>query len=186
MKENSARKRILWITRTGVLTALLIVLQWATSATQAFAGQYITGSCVNAVLAIAVLTCGIWSGITVAVLSPFCAFMVGVGPKLVQIVPGVAVGNAVFVLVLFSAIGMTKRPLWRQAAGLGAAALAKFGALYLVVVKGIVPAMAAGLKPPQIAAFSAMFSWPQMVTAAIGGIAALAMLPLLRKALGSQ
>ncbi len=186
MKENSARKRILWITRTAVLTALLIVLQWVTSGAQAFAGQYITGSCVNAVLAVAVLTCGLWSGVTVAVLSPFCAFLVGVGPKLVQIVPGVAVGNVVFVLVLYVVIGMAKKPLWRQILGLAAAAAAKFAALYLVVVKGIVPAIAGGLKPPQIVAFSTMFSWPQLVTAAIGGAVALSILPLLRKALKNQ
>ena len=36
--------RILWVTRTGILIALLITLQWLTAGTQAFAGQYITGS----------------------------------------------------------------------------------------------------------------------------------------------
>lgn len=181
--NNVFRKRILWITRTGVLAALLVVLQWATSGTQAFAGQYITGFCVNAVLAVAVLAAGLWSGVTVAALSPFFAFLIGVGPKLIQIVPGIAVGNVVFVLVLHFIIGAKKQPIWRQAVGLAAAAAAKFAALYLVIVRGIVPMMAADLKPAQIATFSAMFSWPQMVTAAIGGGVALAILPLLRKAL---
>ena len=174
---------ILWITRTGILMALLITLQWGTSFTQAFAGQYITGSCVNAVLAVAVLAAGLWSGVTVALLSPFCAFLLGIGPKLVQIVPGIAAGNLVFVLVLYFLIGAKKQPAIRQAAGLAAAAVAKFGTLYLLVVKLIVPAMAASLKPQQIVTFSTMFSFPQLITAAIGGTIALLILPVIRKAI---
>ena len=46
--HSVANKRILWITETAVMTALLIVLQTATKA----GGQYVTGSCVNAVLAV--------------------------------------------------------------------------------------------------------------------------------------
>ena len=51
------------VTETGVLLALLIVLQAATRS----AGQYVTGTCVNAVLALAVLAAGLWSGAAVAV-----------------------------------------------------------------------------------------------------------------------
>lgn len=182
-EPSASRARILWITRTGVLTALLVALQWATAGTQAFAGQYITGSCVNAVLAISVLTAGLWSGVTVAALSPFCAFLLGIGPKLMQIVPAVSVGNIVFVLLLHFAIGQDNRPLAQQAVGLGLAAVAKFATLYLLVVKLIVPALSASLKPQQIATFSTMFSLPQLVTSLIGGAAALAIVPLLRKAL---
>ena len=102
--------RVLRITRTGILVALLITLQWGTAFTQAFAGQYITGSCVNAVLAVAVLAAGLWSGIAVALVSPFCAFLLGIGPKLVQLVPGIAAGNLVFVLVLHFLIGEKTSP----------------------------------------------------------------------------
>ena len=87
--------KILWITRTAVLLALLIALQWATAGTQVFAGQYITGSCVNAVLAVAVLFSGVWSGVTIALLSPFFAKALGIGPQLIQIVPAIAAGNLV-------------------------------------------------------------------------------------------
>ena len=92
--------KIRWITRTAVLTALLVALQWATAGTQAFAGQYITGSLVNCVLATAALFAGLWSGVTVAILSPFFAFLLGIGPKLIQIVPCIALGNLVFVLLM--------------------------------------------------------------------------------------
>lgn len=175
--------KILWITRTGVLIALLVVLQWATAGTSAFAGQYITGSCVNAVLAVAALTAGLWSGVVVAILSPFCAFLLGIGPKLIQLVPAIALGNLVFVVVLSCAIGVEKRPLWRQALGLVGGAGLKFATLYVAVVRVILPLLASGLKPAQVATFTAMFSYPQMITALIGGTVALLIAPVIRKAI---
>ena len=84
------RQKTLWITQTAALLALLIILQLATRS----AGQLVTGSCVNAVLALAALIAGLSSSLTVAVLSPFLAFALGVGPKLLPIVPAIAVGNA--------------------------------------------------------------------------------------------
>ena len=174
--------KVQWITRTAVLTALLIALQWATSGTQAFAGQYITGSLVNCVLAVAALFGGLWAGVVVAVLSPVFAFLLGVGPKLVQIVPCIVFGNLVYVLLLERII-KPNSPIYLQAAGLLAAAASKFGALYAAVVKVVIPAMGAALKTPQIQTFTLMFSWPQMITATIGGTLALLILPVLRKAM---
>lgn len=169
------------ITRTAVLIALLITLQWATAGTQAFAGQYITGSLVNCVLAIAAIFGGLWCSVTVAILSPFFAFMLGIGPKLLQIVPCIAFGNLVYVLLLERLLGRKIRPVWYQCLGLVFSAAAKFGALYAAVIKILIPAMGDGLKAPQIQTFTAMFSWPQLVTALLGGTLALLILPVLRK-----
>lgn len=177
---------IQWITRTAVLTALLLALQWATAGTQAFAGQFITGSCVNAVLAVSVLLAGIWSGVTVAVLSPFFAFLLGIGPKLLPIVPAVAVGNVIFVLALHFLLGSGQKPIVQQVVALVVSAVAKFASLYLLVVKCIVPLLGDSLKPKQATVFSTMFSWPQLITALIGGTVALLMMPLLRKAIRSS
>ena len=171
-KHSKIHQRTLWVTRTGVLIALLVVLQWATSAL----GQYVTGSCVNAVLAVASLVGGVWSGVAVALLSPFCAKLFGIGPQLIQIVPAIAVGNLVFVLVLHFVCG--KQKVLGLVCGAGAKALT----LYLLVVRFIVPMLAENLKPQQIATFSAMFSYPQLITALIGGSVALAILPALKKA----
>ena len=55
---NPINQRVVWITRTAVFIALLIALQWLTAGTQVFAGQYIIGTCVNCVLAVAVLLGG--------------------------------------------------------------------------------------------------------------------------------
>ena len=175
-------KKLIWITRTAVMVALLIALQWGTAFTQAFAGQYITGSLVNCVLAVAALFGGLWTGVTVAILSPFFAFLLGIGPKLIQIVPCIALGNLTFVLCLYGWLGRKVRPVLLRGLGLLVSAAAKFGVLYLSVVRVVIPVMGADLKPVQIQTFSAMFSWPQLITALVGGTLALLILPILRKA----
>ena len=69
------------------------------------------------------------------------------------------------------------------------AAVAKFAALYAIVVWLICDVLsqrllAAGtMKPPMLKALPATFSWPQLITALIGGAVALLMVPVLRKAL---
>ncbi len=168
------KKRILWITETAVMLALLIVLQWATKPL----GQIVTGSCVNAVLAVSVLLGGLWCGLTVALVSPFCAFLLGIGPQLIAIIPAIALGNAVLVLVLHFVYG---KHIWRRVLAWLGAALGKLGVLYLVVVQLICRVLP--LKQPQIDTFTAMFSAPQLVTALIGGGVALLIVPVLKKAL---
>ncbi len=184
MKKTN-QKGVRWITRTAVLVALLIAFQWITSGTQAFAGQYITGTLVNCVLAVAAMFGGLGCAATVALLSPIAAFLLGVGPKLVQLIPCIAFGNLVYVLLLEQLTGCGTRPLWYRVCALLIAAAAKFGALYAAVVKLMIPFMGSALKTPQIKTFTAMFSWPQMVTALLGGILALLILPILKKAIKS-
>ncbi len=180
---NQSNQKIRWITRTAALAALLIALQWATSGTQAFAGQYITGSVVNCVLTVAVLFAGLWSGVTVAVLSPFFAFLLGIGPKLIQIVPCIALGNLVFVLLLYLFLGRKTLALWCCVVGVAVSAGAKFATLYLAVVKVLIPLMGDALKAPQVKTFTLMFSYPQLITALLGGTLAMLLLPALRKAI---
>ena len=173
------RNKILWITRTAVMVALLITLQWATSSL----GQFVTGSCVNAVLVVATLTAGIWSGVAVALLSPFCAFLLGIGPKLIQIVPAIALGNVVLVLLAVWLLCGKALPWWRKVPGVAVSAIAKFLVLYLAVVQVIIPLMGEALKQKQVETFTAMFSWPQLVTALIGTTGAVLITPAIRKAM---
>ena len=180
MKSNKIHDQILWITRTGILVALLITLQWATAGTQAFAGQYITGTCVNAVLAVAALSGGFWCGAVVALASPFCAFLLGIGPKLLPIVPGIAAGNLVLVALLYLLVGQQKN-LLIKGAGAAAASVAKFLTLFLLVNKVIVPWLGDTIPAKQAQTFAVMFSWPQLVTALLGCALALSLLPLLSK-----
>ena len=100
-------------------------------------------------------------------------------------------------LFIFSSrfiIGKSRKFGIRQALGLVTAAAVKFCVLYVLVVK-VVCGMASGallgkklgdivvLAPPMLKMLPTMFAWPQLVTALAGGAIALAMLPVLRKAL---
>ena len=180
MTNKNLHKKILWITTTAMLLALLITLQWATAGTQAFAGQYITGTCVNAVLAVAALSGGFWCGAVVALASPFCAFLLGIGPKQLPIVPGIAAGNLVLVALLHLLVGKQKN-LLIKGAGAVAASVAKFLTLFLLVNKVIVPWLGDTIPAKQAQTFAVMFSWPQLVTALLGCALALSLLPLLSK-----
>lgn len=174
-------KKTLWITETAVMLALLIALQWLTKPL----GQIVTGSCVNLVLAVTVLLAGYGSGLTVALISPLAAYLLGIAPQVVT-VPAIMIGNAVFVLLLRLLSG---DPLWRNILGWIIAAAAKFAVLYALVVWVICgPAaemlMGQGLlKEPMLAQLTVMFAWPQLITALIGGGIAIFITPVLKKAL---
>lgn len=174
----NSRKRISvrWITETAVLLALLIALQSITKPL----GQYVTGSCVNAVLVLAVMVAGLSSGLTVALLSPVVAFLLGIAPNPFT-VPAIMLGNAVYVLLLRWICGNGK-VLWRMAAGWLLAAAAKFATLYLIVVQLLCNAFADRLGK-SVKMLQLTFSWPQLNTALIGGAVALSMVPLLKKIL---
>lgn len=183
------RKNVLWVTETAVMLALLVTLQAITKPM----GQLVTGSCVNAVLAITVLLAGMSSGITVALISPVCAYLFGIAPNFVTVLP-IMLGNVCFVVLLRLIAGSSHKPVWRQPVALVAAAVVKFGVLYLLVVK-VICGIASGallgkklgdvvvLAPPMLEMLPAMFTWPQLFTALIGGAVALMIVPVLRKAL---
>ena len=168
-------KKTLWLTETAMLIALLIVLQAVTKSW----GQIVTGSFVNAVLALSVLTVGLWSGVVVAALSPFFAFMLGIGPQLIAIVPAIAAGNVVLVVVLWVLTKGRKLKQWKTVIAWVTAAVCKFLTLYLLVVQVLCKVLP--LKAPQVATFSTMFSWPQLITALIGTAVALLIAPTVRK-----
>ncbi len=175
------KKKTLWITETAALLALLIALQWATKPL----GQLVTGSCVNAVLAVSALFCGLGSGLTVALLSPLFAYFLNIAPNLIA-VPVIMVGNSLFVLLLSILSG---KQVWKNILAWLVAAAAKFAAMYALIV-WVVCGLAADfllsqgvLKAPMLNMLPATFSWPQLVTALIGGGIALLIVPALKKAL---
>lgn len=176
--------KIRWMTQTAVMLALLITLQAATKA----AGQLVTGSCVNAILAVTVLAAGLSSGVTVAVISPVLAYLLGIAPQILT-VPAIMAGNVTYVLLLYFIAGDDSKEIWRQIAAWLTAAAVKFGVLY-ALVSGLIcgvfaPALteAGLLKAPMLTALPATFSWPQLATALVGGALALTITPILRKAL---
>lgn len=177
-------KKIRWITETAIMVALLVTLQALTKPM----GQLVTGSCVNAVLAISVLVGGMSCGVTVALISPVMAFLLGIAPQVLT-VPAIMAGNTVFVVLLRLIAGSDSKNTVKQIAAWLAAALAKFATLYAIVV-GLICGMlsenliaSGAMKPPMVQALTATFSWPQLFTALIGGAVALLIVPVIRKAL---
>ena len=177
-------KKIRWITETAIMLALLVTLQALTKP----AGQLVTGSCVNAILAISALVGGLSCGITVALISPVLAFLLGIAPQILT-VPAIMAGNAVYVVLLSLLADKSGKKMVKQVIAWIVAAVAKFATLYAIVV-GLIcgvlseSLLAAGvMKPPMLQALPATFSFPQLITALIGGAVALAIVPVLRKAL---
>ena len=162
------------LTRTAALLALLVILQAVTKP----AGQLVTGSCVNAVLAVGALLLSVPGALVLALVSPFLAFALGIGPQLLPVVPAIAVGNGVYVLLL-GWLGGKARSGAARWGSLALAAVAKFLALYLLVVQLLCRVLS--LPEKQTAVFSAMFSWPQLVTALVGGVLALVLAAALRR-----
>ena len=182
------RKRILWVTRTAIFIALLVVSQLLTAM---LGNQYVTGSIVNFILIIAVSTCGLATGLTVGILSPICAFLVGAGPAMPPLIPFIILGNIALIIVWYALLRIAGPP--KTGAGHKAihystpviAAVIKFLVLYCGVVLIAVPYVL-GLNGQQGpgAVLSLMFSYPQIITATIGGYLAIKLIPPLKKAVG--
>ena len=178
------KKKIRWITETAIMLALLVTLQALTKPL----GQLVTGSCVNTILAVSALVGGLGCGLTVAIISPILAFLLGIAPQILT-VPAIMAGNAVFVLLLSVLADKSGKNLVKQGIAWVVSAAAKFVTLYVIVVKIICGVMASSLlasgtlKEPMLKALPATFSWPQLFTALIGGAVALLIVPVLRKAL---
>lgn len=176
------KNKTLWLTRTALLLTLLLVLQFVTKPL----GQIVTGSCVNLVLAVAALCVGLWSGLVVALVSPFLAFLLQIASMPILLVPGVALGNAALVLVLALAAKALKTKtgaLGRYAAAVGAAVV-KFAVLWLVMTQILIPL--ASLPEAKATVLTTTFTWPQLITALIGGLLAAVIAPILSKSLRSK
>ena len=108
-------------------------------------------------------------------------------------------GNTCYVILFRLIAGKSGRPFWRLLVALATAAVSKFTVLYLLVVQVIctlVPDLFLGkklgdqvllaggmLKPDKL---PLMFSWPQLVTAVCGGVLAIVIVPVLRKAISKD
>lgn len=171
--------KIRWITRTALCIALLVVMQLTTAP---LGNTLITGSLVNMMLVISVIIMGLWSGIAVSFLSPIFASFLGIAPPFPIIIPFIGLGNAALVVVWHL---LAHKVIWKQNASYALAlvlgAFAKFIVLYIGVAVILVP-MVLQLPEPQASVISGIFSIPQLVTALAGGVIALCVLPVLKKA----
>ena len=144
--------KIKFITRTGILLAVALVVQMGGFP------QPITGPLINTVLYLAALLVGSWGGIIIGVCTPVIAFMRGILPApLGPMIPFIALGNGVLVVVFSLLKGKNK------IFGIIIASLAKYLILF-TAVSFIVDV------PDKIAQ---IMSLPQLFTALSGGVIAM-------------
>lgn len=174
--------RIIWITRTAAFVALLVVLQFATAP---FGNPLVTGAIVNMLLIVSVMTCGLTSGLTVAIVSPVMAKLLGIGP-LWSLIPFIMVGNMVLVMLWYFIGNRSLRGRYvAYISALFCGAVAKFLVLYIGIVRIAVPILLE-LPGRQAAIISNMFSISQLITAFAGGLFAILLFPRLKKAMENK
>ena len=148
------------LTTTALLLALCIVFQCMKGLS-----IYLTGSAVNCILVIATLYCGLFSGTSIAILTPLVAYFIGATP-IINMIPlmmlVIMVGNEVLVVCVWlfykkkAAIGML----------LGCVTKALF--LWVVVWFVMLPVFGTKLPEPMVVVVKTTFSITQFVTACIG------------------
>ncbi len=160
--------RTKYVATTGLMLALLILIQFSL---RGF-GQIITGSGVNFVLAITALYLGYSGSITIAILSPILAYALGIGPAFIVMVPCVIAGNLGYILpiIFFKSFLSKKLPKLGIPISIILASIIKFLILYILIVKLVLPSM--GLPDQKRQILSASFSFPQLITALVGGFLA--------------
>jgi len=125
--------------------------------------QWITGPLVNAVLFLSVIYCGLSGALMVGMIPSVIALSVGLLPApMAPVVPYIILGNAIMI-VAFAAF--RKKNFWL---GIGLGSLLKCGFLYAVISVVVKLLMNQKLASKVVM----MFSWPQLVTALVGGILA--------------
>ena len=170
-------KSVRFITRTAILLALTVLFQslrvWI-PIMPANVSQYVVGSLVNLCLIVAAVMTGIGGGLIIAVAAPIIALIQGFTPSPVLVVP-IALGN--IVLAVVASLLYDKNPVLALVSG----AVLKFIALYIGVVKIALPFFLPNAPDKMRAVLSVQFSWPQLITAAIGGTIAIGVLVALKK-----
>ena len=166
------------ITRTAILLAIAIVFQMAGK----YMGpnnNFIVGPAVNAVLFVATAVTGLWGGAAISVLAPLISAITNkaaIAPIILAYSPFIAAGN--FILVLTFYLLMKKN----QITAVIAASVLKAAFLF-ATIKGFIHFLTPVLDIPSKVAtvLVGLFSWPQVVTAVIGGTIALFIIKILKK-----
>ena len=176
------KSRTFWITKTAIFLAILIIAQVLTRPL----GQFVTGSINNMLFVLSVMLIGLSAAIILCVASQLLVLVLGTVPlvqSFPQLIPVIIAGNIVLVVLWhFIALRQKERNKAREVIALAVAAVAKFLVLYIGISLLLVP-LVLGLPEPQASTVSALFSWPQLVTAAIGGAIAMVLYGPLSKAL---
>lgn len=184
--STNNKKAIVWVAQAGLLIALLVVVQLLTFVVPKsipLVSQLFTGSLVNLVLIVGAGSVGFSGTAIAAILSPVLALLFG-QMSFPQMVPVVAIGNLVIVAVTWAFFKNSAKmsggaKFGFNIAGIAIGAIVKTAVLWAATSWLIIPVFFAG-NAKVGKNLSLMFSWPQLVTAIIGGVIALLILPRIR------
>ena len=166
-----------WITRTAVLLALCVLFQMIRILIGSTpVSTLIIGSLVNLTLIISVLYVGFWSGATLSVFSVIIAYMQGHIPAVIPLAVVVALGNIAIVTGVW--LFKNRNSFVGNVSGVLVGAVAKFLFLWLAVSQFVVPMFIAN--PVKAKALTLAFSYPQLITALIGGALAIIIAPRIK------
>lgn len=160
----------LTIDRTSVIT--FVILLGIASAAPLIGNQFVTGSIVNATLLIAVSLLGMRNGLLIGLIPSSIALATGLlPPVLAPMIPFIIVGNAILVVTFGY---LRNKNYWL---GLVSGSVLKFA--FLFGTSSIVINLLINQK--MAASVAMMMSWPQLVTAIVGGLLAYSFLRGIKK-----
>lgn len=183
-------KKVLWITQTAMLIALIVLAQLLSKVIPPVMvgpinlAQLITGSLVNLILITGAFVPGMASAGTAALVSPILAAFFGIIPGgLPHMVLVVMAGNLVIVFVTWlcfrASNGLGKgSAIALSVTGVVVGALLKAFAMWGATEKIIVPVLHVAPKLEKI--LVSVVSLPQFITAIIGGAIAILILPAMK------
>lgn len=169
------KNRTKFITRTALLLAVAIAFQLFGKFIPY--NNFIVGPIVNAVLIIATASAGFWSGAAISVIAPLVSAFTNkaaIAPLILAFSPFIIIGNLIIVACFFL---LRKK---NKVAGVATGAVLKFGFLYAAIS---IFTSIMEMKPQVAITLTNLFSWPQLLTAVIGGAIALAVLKLAGRSL---
>ena len=173
--SNSKNVDVKNLVRSSLFLALALVAQIiGKNATQAIS-QIFVGSIINTILLLAAFTCGKWWGAGVGILTPVLALLVGqLNPAFAPFIPFIMAGNVILVLIFGY---LNELNAWGKYLGVVLGAVCKFLFLFLCASQ-----LFKNLKPEKMATLLAKaMGTPQLITALIGGVIALALIEILKK-----
>lgn len=180
------KSKVRFLTRTALLLAVAIAFQIFGQLIPLY-NNFIVGPVVNAVLLVATASVGFWSGVSISVIAPLVSAFTNkapIAPLVLGFSPFIIIGNVI--LVLFFHLFRKKKSIAfipGPVLGVAAGSVLKFVFLYsaISVFTSLVE-----MKPQQAVTLTNLFSWPQLVTAIIGGAIALIILKLAGRSLGLE
>lgn len=170
---GNAKSKSMIVARIGIMIAITVLAQFLCGLTGI---QLFIGSVVNMFLILSALLVGIVGGVTVGVITPFIALLIGINSNVV-LVPFIAIGNALLVVAYALICKLlklyTQKSIYASigilAVGVVVSSAVKYLFMYFVCVKLVFPLF---LADKLLEKLSQLWGLIQLLAALIGGAVA--------------